>query len=542
MILKKIANSDGMAALIALMIMLMLTFIGVAAIKISSDEVTIAGNEMNEMTSFYGAEAGLERAAAAVEAYYVAHGGPPSIMPSGSESVTNCTVAYNTVDNGPAQQSVLTLGTLAGLHALIKTYAITANGTSQVDGSKTQLSMDFQAALVPLFQFAVFYGNDLEIAPGPDMTLIGRVHSNGSLWIQANTNLNMESYVSCSGNLLHGRKGPGAAGNGNVYIKDTDGNYKNMKNADGTFLQSTSANWFDSATSRWGGRVQDATFGQKEINPLLTGTSDAHKYIERSTGNPDSYENKAGLKIIDGVAYALIGGVWSDITALLPAGTITTNAFYDGREATNVRATDVDISLLKTTAYYPANGVIYASDQRSGAYNGLRLKNGSDLGRPLSVLSENPLYVKGDYNSVNKQPAALGADAVTFLSNSWADSNSTLALNNRVASATLCNASIMTGNTNTTATDYNGGLENLPRFLEKWDGITFTYSGSLINLWNSQQATGTWSYGSYYTAPTRQWSYDTDLDDPAKLPPATPCARIFQRTGWKQEYVGYSGA
>jgi len=53
------------------------------------------------------------------------------------------------------------------------------------------------------------------------------------------------------------------------------------------------------------------------------------------------------------------------------------------------------------------------------------------------------------------------------------------------------------------------------------------------------QATGLWG-GFYYTPPNRDWAYDTDLDDPTKLPPSTPCLRVFQRTSWKQENVGYT--
>ena len=74
--------------------------------------------------------------------------------------------------------------------------------------SRVMLQQSFETALVPIFQFAVFYGNDLEIAPGPDMNLIGRVHSNGNLWLQAGNTLRIDSYVTASGQILHGRKGP----------------------------------------------------------------------------------------------------------------------------------------------------------------------------------------------------------------------------------------------------------------------------------------------------------------------------------------------
>jgi hypothetical protein len=188
--------------------------------------------------------------------------------------------------------------------------------------------------------------------------------------------------------------------------------------------------------------------------------------------------------------------------------------------------------------YDPSNGVIYFSDGGSG-YPAMRLKNGDELGDALTVASANPVYTQGNYNKTNKKPAAIMADAVTFLSDAWDDSEGALNKSNRIATETVVNASFLTGNVETTASDYSGGLENLPRFLEVWTGTKFTWRGSMVNLWESRQATGTWG-GSYYSPPIRDWAYDTDLDDPNKLPPETPVVRIFQSAGWKQEYVGYN--
>ena len=534
-----IKNSRGVATLIALMVMIMLTVVGLAALKLADDEISIAGNELNEMSSFYAAEAGLETAAAAMQTQYEATGVPPTTLPSGTAHVNDCLVAYRTTDGGAAAQEVLTQGALAGLHSLVKRFTITSTSNSSIDNSSVTLVQDWQCDLVPIFQFAVFYGGDLEIAPGADMTLIGRVHANGNMWLQALTNLSIDSYVTASGDILHGRKGPGSVDGGNVMIKDADGVHQNMKNADGSFLEATDANWYDSASTRWGGRVQDHAFGQSELNLPLTNVGDPHKLIERASGNPDSYENKADLRIIDGAVEAKVAGTWVDVTGALPAGAIDSKTFYDGREGTNVSATEIDVSVLKTSAYWPASGVIYFSDDRSG-FNAARLVNGSDVGQAMSFFSENPVYVEGDFNSVNKQPCAIAGDAVTFLSNSWDDSKSSWDKSFRVASQTTVNASIMTGNTNTTSSNYNGGLENLPRFLESWTGQKFIWKGSMVNLWNSEQATGNWS-GAYYNPPIREWSYDTDLDDPSKLPPETPMLRIFQRTGWQQTHISYAG-
>ncbi len=538
----RITSQRGIATLIALIMVAMLTLLGLAALSTSDDEVNIAGNELQEMRAFYASEAGLEKAAAVLQTEYDTTGVPPTIMPAGSDSVNRCLVTYSTADNGAAVQKDLTNGTLAGLHALVKSFTITSTAIGPIDNAKVQLSQTFESALVPIFQFAVFYGNDLEIAPGPSMTLIGRVHSNGSLWLQAGTGLQMDSYVTASGNILHGRKGAGGVDHADVQIKDAAGNYVSMKDGSG-WLDANDSYWYDSSVARWQGRVQDSTHGQGPLNVPLSTTAggDPHNLIERETGgNVDSYESKATLKFIDRQAYQKVGGAWVNVTANMISDsviTFTDDQFYDGRELTNVDCMELDIEKLYDSGYAPSNGVIYCSDQTSD-FPAMRINNGSELDAGLTIASENPVYTLGDFNSNDKKSASILADAITFLSSSWDDSKSSGSKNNRVAVPTVVNASYLTGNIETTSSDYNGGFENLPRFLEVWSGKNFTWTGSAVCLWYSVQANGIWN-GTYYSPPNRDWSYDTDLDDPNKLPPETPVVRVFQRTGWQQQYVGY---
>jgi len=544
---RHLRSERGVATLIALILIGMLTLLGIAAITTSEDEVTITGNEMQEMRAFYAAEGGLELAAAALQREYDSTGAPPMLMPSGEANYNFCRVGYQVVDDGPATQRDLSNGTLAGLHALVKSFSIHATADNTLDNSKVRLSQSFETALVPIFQFAVFYGNDLEIAPGPDMTLIGRVHSNGNLYVQANSSLNMDSYVTASGDILHGRKGGEPVSSGDVKIKNTDGDYVSMKMG-GDFLDADYSDWYDSSVARWGGRVQDQSHGQGELNLPLTNSDDPHKLIERASGNPDSYENLATLKIIDGVATRkMADGTWQDVTAAMVAAgiiTYTENKFYDQREGQWVDATEIDVEAMYDNGYAPLNGVAYFSDDigSSTEWPAVRLVNGAEIDdeQGLSMVSENPMYTLGDFNSVDKKPVSLMADAVTFLSNNWDannyDSKSTSSKYDRTAAQTTVNASYLTGNTETTSSQYNGGFENLPRFLEVWSNKKFTWSGSAVNLWYSEQADGNWS-GSYYSPPIRDWAYDTDLDDPNKLPPESPVVRIFQRTGWRQDHI-----
>jgi len=163
------------------------------------------------------------------------------------------------------------------------------------------------------------------------------------------------------------------------------------------------------------------------------------------------------------------------------------------------------------------------------------------------------VYVQGDYNTVNKKGAAVIGDAVTILSNRWGDVNgdgdtddagdgdlaySEQAMNSRNAWSTTVNAAVMLGNTDTIAgVSYNGGVENVMRFLERWSGDTFTYLGSIIDLWNSELATGAWIYGNpIYTAPSRNWAFDADFLDPANLPPGTPNVYTIRVIGWEREH------
>ena len=50
-------------------------------------------------------------------------------------------------------------------------------------------------------------------------------------------------------------------------------------------------------------------------------------------------------------------------------------------------------------------------------------------------------------------------------------------------------------------------------------------SGSFVNLFDSEHATGDWRYGGdRYKAPIRAWQYDEDFNDLSSLPPFTPMA------------------
>jgi hypothetical protein len=223
--------------------------------------------------------------------------------------------------------------------------------------------------------------------------------------------------------------------------------------------------------------------------------------------------------------------------------------FYDGREKMDMEVTQIDVGALTACGVMPANGIVYAS-AKVGSVNkgeGIRLVNGAELpSQGLTVVSENPVYVQGDYNTVNKVPAAVIADAITVLSNAWGkndyDKKGKDKTSDRPAADTTVNAAFATGPSNESKLGReNGQLNNLIRFLEDWkkaDGKkTLTYNGSLVALWHSQNATADFECCGdnppyYYHPPVRNWAYDTLFN--TNPPPGTPMGIIITRGQWSE--------
>src|SRR5690606_13977337 len=77
----------------------------------------------------------------------------------------------------------------ACLNALESRYSVFSRATHPTNERIEAIrEMIFRSRVVPIFQFAAFYNKDLEINPGPDMTLNGRVHANGNLYLTSDGN------------------------------------------------------------------------------------------------------------------------------------------------------------------------------------------------------------------------------------------------------------------------------------------------------------------------------------------------------------------
>ncbi len=155
----------------------------------------------------------------------------------------------------------------------------------------------------------------------------------------------------------------------------------------------------------------------------------------------------------------------------------------------------------------------------------------------LTFVSDQAVYIQGDYNTQNWQPASILADSLNVLSNkclnadmaihkvSAANCNTGNGAAKIAPTPTTINTAFLSGTDITTCNTgtncYNGGLENYPRFLEGWGGVLLTYRGSFVSTSKPVHVSGTWS-SQLYGAPARNWDYDTRFNSAENLPPLAP--------------------
>jgi hypothetical protein len=422
------------------------------------------------------------------------------------------------------------------------------NTQNRVVGSVYQ---DIEFTRIPIFQFAVFYNVVLEITPGADMTITGPVHCNTNIYLSPGNgvDLTFNGDVTSSGTIYQSLNP--------LTPKTTAGGTIDFNGAHDSGISTLS---LPIGTNNSPNAVHQVL----ELPPgkLPLGSEDPNS----SLGQQRFYNNADLIVVVSNKSVSITSGRWDSFAITLPTNEVSTfvstnTSFFDKRETNTIQAIQIDVAKLNlwnasntsVRPYLPLHDVstIYVSDRRtltSGNKSGVRLVNGAFLPpRGLTVATPSPVYIQGDYNvppaargtsdTSGTLPASVAADAITILSTAWKDSNSQGALPSRKADDTTVNAGFLMGNVATTSSNDSGGLENFPRFLETWNGDTFTYNGSMICMFNSQIATGAWkdtgNANDVYDAPKRQWTLDPNFQNNSKLPPNTPSLKVLIRANWR---------
>jgi hypothetical protein len=554
-----IKNQKGIVMITAYMIIAALSILTAATIKIATTEYNFAKRYFLTTKAYYLAEAGIDSTSYLLASKVANYESEPS--GSNDEWTDLCTSTSDFLSTGfDIDTTCVTLDLdHAGSDPTTRErhYQIYATATDPDTGIETTVNQVVIRRKSYTFQHAIFYTGDLELLPGQNMLLTGKLHSNHNIYIASDgATLTVDSdYLYSAGKVYNMRKDKEGGASGTVEIKiDGSSSYaKMLETGDGSPLDSRRSDWATESQVRWNGTVKSSIHGVTE------------KAVPepQSTASDGFYADNAAVKVINGTAYE--GGSELIEGTDIPYGTVATSTtFHNHRENKDIRMTDIDIERLagwcdvnsegeegppggdystvvgKEQLYpnhLPSNGLMYATrnDTPSDQQPGIRLLNGAEIHRSdgLTVVSNDPAYVQGDFNNVNKKSASVFADAVNIISNNWDDANSSGDKSGRTATETTVNAAFIAGVNETDWGKYSGGLENYPRLHENWSGITLTIRGAFVSMWDSQIATGDWQNSSY-DAPIRNWDWDTDFGSLDNLPTFTPYAvEIDRRASWE---------
>jgi hypothetical protein len=253
------------------------------------------------------------------------------------------------------------------------------------------------------------------------------------------------------------------------------------------------------------------------------------------------------------------------------AGTVNTLSIYVGTGSPqNNLVTGARHVLRLVDGGMSSSAVSYLPHPAVGSY-----------GDGFTIASEEPVYVWGDYNSGSADPfwpsggnpttphsaAAIIADSVTLLSNppssaaqptsgvGWTDAESFLqpgVATNRNGNTSYYRMAIAAGKsipfpepgwaTAAGLKDFgtDGGMHNFLRYLENRgaNGATVNYAGSLISMYFSQYDTGVFKCcNRVYSAPVRNYFFDTQFLNPNNLPPGTPMFQDVVSLSYHQNFT-----
>ena len=525
--------------------------------------------------------------------------------------LTGFRIEQTTRTAGVPVSRTITSGPFAGLYSLNQPIDIEVSARDS-SGNRARAVLSVNAQTIPLFQFGVFYEDDLEILPGQPMNFAGWVHSNGNIYLSS-SNATFQSSVTTPDSVFWQRKDRSERLNG-VFIHNAAGTPVRL---DFDSRSHAGSSFKTRSEQRFSGRLMTSAHGVRPLklplpsdmpavtlvlprenadNAMVRDVKMAWKSDWYVTVNASVFTAatpaQAQTQLCNTIVHQRTSGLEvPDAATCAQIFRPVANAFYEGREDLRPDLIDIHLDALRQWAdAAPATrtprilyvNVTNQNTATSNDYVAVRLRQGAQLPAPrtagtpggLTIATERPLYVLGDFNTVNWRPAALMGDAITFLST---PPNPDMVSTSAVASSVRCtsgsrgwcdgfqqnfaqrparetsvNAALLVGHSATSCDHsrgcgnpaYGGGLENLPRFLENWNGVVFRYNGSLVSLYRSRFAMGLWGNnlnpgfpaGNYYAPPTRQWTFDINFRFPERLPPGTPSVGTVIQTAFRPLY------
>jgi len=218
------ARERGWALLVVMALAATGLLLLASVIAWANENAAVTARNGEYFTTTYAAEAATEKALGAIvqdDQNYgeglvftrSAAGYYSSLIPTASDSpyFTNYLFSGGTTNNIVIVECINTTTTnvlgppYSGLQSVGATYEIVANAKNANSMYHIMSTVGQQVVLgqIPIFQFAIFYNDTLEIDPGANMTINGLVHGNTNIYIDPNSGvtLTFSNGVSATGSL-----------------------------------------------------------------------------------------------------------------------------------------------------------------------------------------------------------------------------------------------------------------------------------------------------------------------------------------------------
>ncbi|MCZ6915211.1 MAG: hypothetical protein O7I93_00405, partial [Gemmatimonadetes bacterium] len=215
-------NEDGFALMATLFVMILISSLIVAGFSGAASSFRTADLDYRNSQVFYAAEGGAESILAQLHLALIdgvlEDPELAAITPPDLEGFVFDSFSVERV--GGIVPERITDGAFAGLYSLTQRVQIYSSARDVMYNSSA-IMVSAKAQAIPIFQFGVFFEQDLEILNGPPMTFDGWVHSNGNLYLSSN-NAWYRDILTTPNNVYHDKKYAHDVKNG-VYIADGGG-------------------------------------------------------------------------------------------------------------------------------------------------------------------------------------------------------------------------------------------------------------------------------------------------------------------------------
>lgn len=240
-------SEKGSAIVIALFVLALMSVFVALAMSRSSTEAMAVGNETSEARAFYAAQGSLETMTRNFNKIFERRlnptGGELAAVSSNLPNLTGFTFNQEPlVQISNREVTVLTGGPYQGLNSIRDGWRLRTTATDNSTGTQVQLTRNILNNRIPIFQFGVFYEDDLELFNGPAFAFGGRVHSNRHFFLQPSANgAAFDSRVTAAGHIVTQtrRNGLSPTAAPLIQIKNASGAYQALTINEGSVLNGT---------------------------------------------------------------------------------------------------------------------------------------------------------------------------------------------------------------------------------------------------------------------------------------------------------------